>query len=83
MAPRAGAAPAGKGAELVLEVENKTPLRDAFQFARLADGLRAAGRYVLEYELGPAAKPEVRFMGKLSGRVASGLPGSRPKATVA
>jgi hypothetical protein len=40
-------------AELVLEVENKTPLRDSFKFARLMDGMCIAGGYVLQYEMQP------------------------------
>ncbi len=40
-------------AELVLEVENKTPLRDSFKFARLMDGICIAGSYVLQYEMQP------------------------------
>lgn len=43
------------GAELVLSVENKTPAKDVFQFARLADGLQRSGRYMLEYVAAPAA----------------------------
>lgn len=40
--------------ELVLEVVNRTPLRDAFSFACVENGLRAAGAYRLEYEMAPA-----------------------------
>ncbi len=38
----------------MLEVVNRTPLRDAFSFARVENGLRAAGAYRLEYEMAPA-----------------------------
>lgn len=37
--------------ELMLEVENTTPVRDCFKFMRIADGLTEAGQYVLEFSL--------------------------------
>lgn len=40
--------------ELVLEVVNRTPLGDAFAFARVENGLARAGAYRLEYEMAPA-----------------------------
>lgn len=40
-------------AEVVLTAENKTPISDAFQFQRVADGLVRAGAYRLEYAVLP------------------------------
>lgn len=40
--------------EVLLEVENMTPVRDSFKFMRIADGLTAAGHYVLEFSLSSA-----------------------------
>lgn len=64
-----GAAPGGgagapAAAELVLSVDNKTPNKDAFQFARLCDGLRAAGHYALEYVASPPipGQPPLRLV---------------------
>ncbi|KAK9820414.1 hypothetical protein WJX72_010046 [[Myrmecia] bisecta] len=48
------ASPAPPGGELVLRVDNKTPVRDAFQFGRVLHGLQRAGRYLLEYVMQPA-----------------------------
>lgn len=42
------------GAELMLTVENKTPLKDTFQFARISDGLHRSGSYALEFVATPA-----------------------------
>jgi hypothetical protein len=49
-----GAGAPAAAAELVLEVENRTPNQETFQFARLRDGLRTAGHYALEFAVGPA-----------------------------
>jgi hypothetical protein len=43
------------GAELVLCMENKTPIKDVFQFARISDGLQRSGWYALEFVAAPAA----------------------------
>ena len=48
-----GALPAG--VELLLTVENKTPAKEAFQFARISDGLQRSGSYALEFVAAPAA----------------------------
>lgn len=40
--------------ELVVSVENKTPLKECFTFSRIARGLKRAGHYALEYVLSPA-----------------------------
>jgi hypothetical protein len=57
-----GAAAAGNGshglpagAELLLTVENKTPAKEAFQFARISDGLQRSSSYALEFVATPAA----------------------------
>eukprot|EP00884_Botryococcus_braunii_P005311 jgi/Botrbrau1/14781/Bobra.0284s0014.2 len=42
--------------ELLLEVENSTPVRDGFRFARITDGLCEAGHYFLEFVLSPPLK---------------------------
>lgn len=42
-------------AELLLTVENKTPNKETFQFARISDGLQQSGRYILEFVAAPAA----------------------------
>lgn len=39
--------------ELVFSVENRSPVKDAFHFQRLAHALNAAGRYVLQYAVSP------------------------------
>ncbi|EFJ52379.1 hypothetical protein VOLCADRAFT_86759 [Volvox carteri f. nagariensis] len=52
---RAGAAgplPEGVG-ELVLEVENKTPVDNLYQFSRITGGLTRSGTYFLEYSMLP------------------------------
>ena len=55
--PDTGAAGSGEpnlaGAECLLTVENRTPVKDTFQFARISDGLQRAGAYVLQYTVGP------------------------------
>ena len=44
------------GADLLLSVENKTPVKEAvFQFSRISDGLQQCGRYALEFVAAPAA----------------------------
>lgn len=40
--------------ELVVNIENKTPNKEAFTFARISEGLKRSGHYVLEYVLTPA-----------------------------
>jgi hypothetical protein len=62
------------GAELLLTVENRTPVKDAFQFARITDGLQRAGSYALEYTAVPAVpgKPPLRLVVRLA--VAPGPP---------
>lgn len=63
-----------QGAELLLTVENRTPVKDAFQFARITDGLQRAGSYALEYTAVPAVpgKPPLRLVVRLA--VAPGPP---------
>ena len=39
---------------LVLETENATPVKDAFVFSPICDGLNRAGEYRMEYTLTPA-----------------------------
>lgn len=42
------------GSELVVCVENRTPVKEAFAFTRISDGLQRAGQYVLEFVATPA-----------------------------
>uniref|UniRef100_A0A1D2ABE5 SMCHD1 ribosomal S5 domain-containing protein n=1 Tax=Auxenochlorella protothecoides TaxID=3075 RepID=A0A1D2ABE5_AUXPR len=49
------AVPATQDRELVLQVENHSPVKDAYYFSRLANGLTLAGQYVLEYTVSPCA----------------------------
>lgn len=37
----------------MLEVENATPVRDAYLFSAVQDGLNVAGEYRLQYSAGP------------------------------
>ncbi len=62
------------GSELLLVVENKTPNKETFQFARVADGLQQSGRYALEFVAAPVApgQPPLRTVVKL--HVAPGPP---------
>ena len=72
----AAAAEAGlpPGSELLLSVENKTPNKETFQFARVSDGLHKSGRYALEFVATPAAagQPPLRAVVQLA--VAPGPP---------
>lgn len=56
--PAAGGS-SGSSQELVLCVENRTPNKEAFQFARVLDGLQRAGQYALEYSVAPAPQGQV------------------------
>ncbi|KXZ46758.1 hypothetical protein GPECTOR_41g723 [Gonium pectorale] len=59
-AAAAGPLPEGTG-EVVLVVENKTPVDNAYKFSRITGGLNRAGTYFLEFtmlpELPPGADP--------------------------
>lgn len=44
----------GDPGRLLLEITNKTPNKDAFQFAKITDGLRRTGQYKLLFLLLPA-----------------------------
>ncbi|PRW58303.1 Structural maintenance of chromosomes flexible hinge domain-containing 1 [Chlorella sorokiniana] len=72
----AAAAEAGlpPGSELLLSVENKTPNKETFQFARISDGLHKSGRYALEFVAAPASggQPPLRAVVQLA--VAPGSP---------
>lgn len=39
--------------DLILEVANRAPVKDDFQFASIAEGLSGRGKYVLQYEVQP------------------------------
>lgn len=75
-AAAAAAAEAGlpPGSELLLTLENKTPIKDTFQFARISDGLHKSGRYALEFVAAPAGagQPALRTVVQLA--VAPGSP---------
>ena len=62
------------GAELLLSVENKTPIKEVYKFERVSDGLQCSGRYALEYVVTPAAprQPPLRTVVALA--VAPGAP---------
>lgn len=70
-APAAGL-PAG--AELLLELENKTPVKDTFQFARITDGLQCSGRYALEFVAAPAAAGQLPLRALVQLAVVPGPP---------
>jgi len=40
--------------ELILEVSNRTPVKEAYQFASIQEGLHTSGVYVLQYEMQPS-----------------------------
>lgn len=75
-AAAAAAAEAGlpPGSELLLSVENKTPNKETFQFARISDGLHKSGRYAVEFAAAPAGagQPPLRAVVQLA--VAPGSP---------
>lgn len=39
--------------DLILEVANRAPVKDDFQFASIGEGLSVRARYVLQYEVQP------------------------------
>ena len=56
----------------MLEVVNKTPVKDAFHFDRIRDGLHKAGRYILRFELTPALPSHPCQVAKLALEVLAG-----------
>ena len=60
------------GAELLLTVENKTPAKEAFQFARISDGLQRSGSYALEFVATPAAPGQAPLRAVVQLEVAPG-----------
>ena len=58
----------------MLEVVNKTPVRDAFHFVPLCDGLHAAGCYTLRFVLSPALPTHAAQSTELTFSVAAGGP---------
>ncbi|KAL4443930.1 hypothetical protein ABPG75_011667 [Micractinium tetrahymenae] len=62
------------GPELLLTVENKTPNKETFQFARISDGLQQAGRYALEFVAAPAAPGQPPLRAVVALAVAPGAP---------
>lgn len=64
------AVPATQDRELVLQVENHSPVKDAYYFSRLANGLTLAGQYVLEYTVSPCAPGGPQVCGDLGSVVA-------------
>ena len=62
---------------LLLEVVNKTPNKDAFHFAKIADGLHKAGQYMLQFLLLPALPLQPPQTAQLSLTVVPG-----PAATI-
>ena len=39
--------------DLILEVANRAPVKDDFQFASIGEGLNVRAKYVLQYEVQP------------------------------
>lgn len=62
------------GSELLLTVENKTPNKETFQFARVADGLHQSGRYALEFVATPVAPGQPPLRTVVTLHVAPGPP---------
>ena len=40
--------------DLIVEIANRTPVKDSFQFGSIAEGLHVRGTYVLQYEVQPS-----------------------------
>ena len=40
--------------ELILEVSNRAPKHESFDFASIQEGMQTSGTYVLQYELQPS-----------------------------
>lgn len=62
------------GSELLLAVENKTPNKETFQFARVSDGLQHSGRFALEFVAAPAAPGQPPLRAVVALLVAPGPP---------
>ena len=55
-------------------MENKTPNKDTFQFARISDGLQQSGSYALEFVATPAAHGQEPLCAVVPRAVAPGGP---------
>ena len=43
----------GLAGDLILEIANRVPVKDEFQFTSIEEGLKVQGTYVLQYEVQP------------------------------
>ena len=55
-------------------LQNKTPVKDAFQFARISDGLHRAGSYALEFVMSPTPPGQQQLHAVVKLAVAPGPP---------